>query len=113
MPAEGIEPTLPKERDFESRASASSATPACGRRRCRNLPAPVRKPGSTDRPVIEQNLSYHSPSVDSRAGQRHKALEWPSAPRVPDNAPRLTYSVALAYALFLIANFIAAHVLAR
>lgn len=28
LPAEGIEPTLPKERDFESRASASSATPA-------------------------------------------------------------------------------------
>ncbi len=28
VPAEGIEPTLPKERDFESRASASSATPA-------------------------------------------------------------------------------------
>jgi hypothetical protein len=28
LPAEGIEPTLPKERDFESRASANSATPA-------------------------------------------------------------------------------------
>ena len=28
MPKVGIEPTFPKERDFESRASASSATPA-------------------------------------------------------------------------------------
>lgn len=29
MPKVGIEPTLPKEHDFESCASASSATPAC------------------------------------------------------------------------------------
>ncbi len=28
VPKEGLEPSLPKERDFESRASASSATPA-------------------------------------------------------------------------------------
>jgi hypothetical protein len=28
MPEVGVEPTLPKERDFESRASADSATPA-------------------------------------------------------------------------------------
>ena len=28
VPKVGIEPTLPKERDFESRASASSATSA-------------------------------------------------------------------------------------
>jgi hypothetical protein len=31
MPKVGIEPTLPKERDFESRASASSATSAYGK----------------------------------------------------------------------------------
>jgi hypothetical protein len=31
VPEEGVEPTLPiRERDFESRASASSATPASG-----------------------------------------------------------------------------------
>ena len=29
LPAEGLEPTLPKEHDFESCASANSATPAC------------------------------------------------------------------------------------
>ncbi len=29
LPVEGIEPTLPKEHDFESCASANSATPAC------------------------------------------------------------------------------------
>jgi hypothetical protein len=28
LPAEGLEPTLPKEHDFESCASANSATPA-------------------------------------------------------------------------------------
>ena len=28
MPKEGIEPSIPKEREFESRASASSATSA-------------------------------------------------------------------------------------
>jgi GTP-binding protein YchF len=31
VPKVGIEPTLPKERDFESRASASSATSACSK----------------------------------------------------------------------------------
>ena len=30
LPAVGIEPTLLAERDFESRASANSATPATG-----------------------------------------------------------------------------------
>ena len=34
IPVEGIEPTLPKERDFESRASANSATPASRNRQC-------------------------------------------------------------------------------
>lgn len=29
IPAAGIEPALPRERDFESRASTNSATPAC------------------------------------------------------------------------------------
>lgn len=29
IPAAGIEPALPKEHDFESRASTNSATPAC------------------------------------------------------------------------------------
>ena len=46
LPAEGIEPTLPKERDFESRASASSATPAQGS--LVTLPAPADKSKTSD-----------------------------------------------------------------
>ena len=39
MPKVGIEPTLPREHDFESCASASSATPA----RRQSIPTPVQK----------------------------------------------------------------------